>query len=335
MTSVSRKKSFLNFFPTPASLLLSTSGLAITDDSIKLIQFHRGLFGQSLKLSWYEKIPLPPGIVESGFINDAQKLTAILKDLAKGYDFRYVHATLPEERAYLFSATIDRVPREGLRDAVAFIIEQNVPVSLANSVFDFDVVEQYKESDQIKVMVSVLSKKVVDFYVQVLEAAGIRPVSFDIESQAIARAIVPQGDKQTQLIINAGLNKTGFYVVENEVVQFTTTLPYGSISSTGESHMGALKAEIKKIVVYWNTRGGVAADSVLPIEKVLLCGPSSLNAEFVTALMDESSMAYSLADVWVNAENYPSQLPEKFRQEVLDYTEVIGLALPHPHTTYV
>ena len=332
MTTVPKKKGFLNFFPTPEYLLLSTSGLAITDDSIKLLQFEHNFFTQNLKLSYYDKVSLPQGIVESGFINDAEKLTTVLKELSKGYGFKYVYATLPEERAYLFSATIDRVPSEGLRDAVAFIIEENVPVSLADSVFDFDVVEELKETNQIKVTVSVLAKKVVDFYIQVFEAAGVTPVSFDIESQAIARAIVPEGDKRTQLIVNLTDAKTGFYIVEDEVVQFTTTLPYGTKSPLSFEN---LKNEMAKIFAYWSSRNAGSGLPPRQIEKILLCGLGAYNQDFVADLMREVTIESASANLWANVGRPINDLPERVTKESLDYTSTVGLVIPHRHPVYV
>lgn len=328
MIASSEKKSFFDFFPTPEYLLLSTSGLVITDESIKFVRLERGLFGHSLSLSRYEKIPLLEGIVQSGFINDAEKLTAILKDLSFRHKFEYIHATLPEERAYLFSATIDKVPAQGLRDAVAFIIEENVPVSLANSVFDFDIVEEFPASNQIKVTASVLSRKVVDFYIQVFEAAGITPVSFDIESQAIAHAIIPKGDKSTQLVINLSALKTGFYVVEDGVVQFTTTLPYGASGESPYPHLSDLKGEMRKIFAFWSARNTGPDAPERKIEKALLTGAGALKNDFVTELMSECPVEYGTALAWTNAELDVATLPKEIYQDSLDYAAAIGVALP-------
>ena len=335
MTLKSDRKGFLSFFPTPEYLLLSNAGLAITDDGIRFIEFQRGLFSQNLKLSRHEKLPLSEGIVQSGFINDEASLTNSLKDLVARHRLKYVYATLPEERAYLFTAVIDKVPQEGLRDAVAFIIEANAPVSLANSVFDFDVVEELVASNQLKVVVSVISKKVADFYTQVFDAVGLVPVSFDIESQAIARAIIPKGDKTTQLVINLNNKKTGFYVVEDEVVQFTTTLPYGSSVRQDSSHMNDLKNEMSKVFGFWDTRNNVSNIDNRKIERILLCGSGAKNESFVSELTKDCSVRIDTADVWVNAGEEARDFPEELDKEALEYASAIGLALPHPDINHV
>lgn len=329
MTALSNKKTFYNLFPTPEYLLLSTCGLSITDESIKFIQFQRGLFGNGLKFTHYERVLLPDGIVSSGYINNAEALTSILKTLALKYGIRYARATFPEERAYLFTATIEKVPAEGLRDAVAFILEENVPVKLADSVFNFDVVEDLTESNQLKVIVSVLSKNVADFYIQAFEAAGIIPVSFDIESQAIARAVVPMSDKLPQLIVNLNARKTGFYVVENGVVQFTTTLPYESGENAPYPHLNDLKIEMRKIFAFWNARPANSGLRESKIEKVILSGPGALNDAFVIEFMNDCPVEHTLANVWLNTSQGLEHLPKKeITEESLEYSAAIGLILP-------
>lgn len=334
MRDLLKKKLFSDFFPTPEYLLLANSGIVITDASVKFVQFTRGMLKSALHLAHFKRIPLPDGVVQSGFINDPDKLISILKNLSRRYGLQYVYATLPEERAYLFTATIDKVPEEGLRDAVAFIIEENVPVQLPNSVFDFDVVGELKESNQLKVVVSVISKKVVDFYLQVFESAGITPVSFDIESQVIARAIVPRGDKRAQLIVNLTHKKTGFFIVEDEIVQFTTTLPYGTEESSPNSRLDDIKAELKKIFAFWSAKADKLGLAERKIEKMLICGSGAQNDSLVAELEKDCPLTCELVNAWVNAPGAVSDLPAAFLKESLDYVAAIGLVLPddkEPH----
>lgn len=329
MSDPLKPNTFYNHFPTPEYLTLSNCGIAISDDSVHFIQFRHGLFGNGLHLSHFEKVALPEGVVKAGFINNPEKLTAVLRDLAQRYNLSFARATLPEERAYLFTATIDRVPVEGLRDAVAFILEENVPISLANSVFDFDVLSLSEQGDKLEVAVSALSNKVVDFYLQVFQDAGITPVSFDIESQAIARAVVPKGDKSTQLILNFGKKKTGFYVVENEVVQFTTTLPHGA----SRSHLSDIKAEVNKIFTFWGAHHGGGENG--KIGKVLFCGEAVPDQSIAGELSTEAGVIYDWANPWSNTSSNAGEAPSELMKDALEYLPAVGLAIPHPHRTYV
>src|SRR3989344_3950548 len=124
----SKQRTFLDFFPVPEFLLLSTTGIVITDTDTKFVQLHREIFGDGFELAHATKVTNPRGVVESGLIENPNELVPILKKLASHYNISYARASLPDEKAYLFTTAISWVPPEGCRDAVAFIVEENVPV---------------------------------------------------------------------------------------------------------------------------------------------------------------------------------------------------------------
>src|SRR3990167_10888877 len=293
MISLLKQKTFLDLFPAPEFLLLSITGIAITDVDTKFVQLRRKIFGDGFELAHASKVDNPKGAVEAGLINNASELVSILKKLASHYNIRYARASLPEEKAYLFTANINWVPPEGLRDAVAFIIEENVPVSLAESVFDFEIIEENESSCEIKLAVSVLPKSVVNAYVELFESSGITPASFDLESRAIARAVIHRGDKRLHLIINLSLKRTGFYVVEEEVVQFSTTLAYGIDGDDSYSNPNDLKAEMRKVFAFWNARTDKSGKPGKKIEKIILCGLKGSKMDFVEKLMSENEAPYA------------------------------------------
>ncbi len=318
----SQSKVFSAFFPTPKYLLLSAAGLAITDEGVKLLEFKQPLIG-AFTLSRHMAYPLPENAIESGFINDAMALKSVLNEIARS-GVRYVHATLPEERTYLFTTVIDKVPEENLRDAVAFILEENVPLSLTKAVFDFDIVGEVGKN-KLKISVSVLSKPVVDFYVETLTAAGLTPISFDIESQAIARAIVPRADKSPQMIVNFQFRKTGLSVVEDGIVQFTTTLPY-----LARERLEDFRTEVLKVFTFWINRSSEGG-TPKPIAKALLCGPATVDRGFLDQLSQECGAPFLPADRLSNTSINPKSLPRAMGPHAQGYAPAIGAALASSH----
>jgi len=327
----SRQRTFLDFFPVPEFLLLSTTGIVITDDDTKFVQLRREIFGDGFELAHATKVANPKGAVESGLISSPAELVPILKKLALHYGIHYACAILPEEKAYLFTTTIGWVPHEGLKDAVAFIIEENAPVSLAESVFDFEIIDEDRGTGKIKLAVSVLPKNIVNTYVELFESVGITPISFELESQAISRAVVHYGDKRPCILINLSPKKTGFYVVEKGVVQFSTTLSYGIGVDGSYSNLNDLRAEMRKVLAFWNVRSEVnskSGESENKIEKAILCGTGGNKKDFVEKFMSEGDVEYSPADVWLNMSSR-GHVPEIPLDESLDYASAIGLVLSH------
>src|SRR3989338_1592128 len=327
MTPFLKHKTFFDIFPAPEFLLLSSVGINITDSTTKFVELKREMLGRGFKLVRSGKLENPKGAVDSGLINNPAGLIPVLKKISSDYGIHYAHATLPEERTYLFTTVIDRVPHEGLRDAVAFIIEENAPVSLADSIFDFETIDD-EGTGKINLAISVLPKNIVGAYVELFESAGIVPVSFDLESQAIARAVVHRGDKRAHLIVNLGANKSGLYVIEDEVVQFSITPAYGFGGDDSYLGLSDLKAEMRKVLAFWNARNSKSGGPGTQIEKIILCGPGASKKDFVDKIMSEVDAKYMLADVWRNTSPSRDYAPNMPFDESLDYASAVGLVLP-------
>src|SRR3989344_6610852 len=122
MNSAGRKNIFFDLFPVPEFLMLTNAGITITDEDIRLAKPRKGTLDGEFKLARLMKAPSPVGAIESGVIKDPSQLIPILKDFSQYLSGGFVRATLPEEKAYLFTASIEIVPLKDLHDAVAFII---------------------------------------------------------------------------------------------------------------------------------------------------------------------------------------------------------------------
>ncbi len=190
--------------------------------------------------------------------------------------------------------------------------------------------------NKVEVELHDTEEKDVKVYVDTFESAGITPVSFDIESQAIARALILPGDTRTQLILNIQETKTGLYVVEDEVVQFSSTPTLGSQKNeTGYVDLANLKLEIRKLFSFWKTHLDKQGIPQRKIERVLLVGEGASQEDFVTELMSGIDAPYALADVWANAFSIKKHLPEVPFETSLSYGAAIGAALPDKEHIYV
>lgn len=331
VNSATRK--FADYFPVPDYLLLANSGITLTDKSVKFAQFKKT--GKGLELVHFVDMPLNKGAISSGYINDTNEVKKSLEYLKNLYNLRFVRATLPEERAYVFTTEIDKVPYEDLRDTIGFTIEENAPVSLEKSIFDFDIIGK-TDGPKIRVAVTVVTYKGTVLYTDVFESAGLSPVSFEIESQVIARAIVPKGDTRTQLIVNLSTEKTGMYIVEDEIVHFTSTTPFGARNIDGAyPDIHDLKSELRKIFAFWNTRLDPNGIPVRKIEKILIVGDEATREDFVSEIMSDIAIEYALANVWVNALSFEETVPNIPFKESLACAAAIGLSLPRKENFYV
>jgi Tfp pilus assembly PilM family ATPase len=259
---------------------------------------------------------------------------------------------LPEEKSYLFRG---RVPKTSsvaeLRTSVEFIIEENVPLSVSEAVFDYFVIEDpsLETNDTLDVAVSVVPRDLVESYVSILNSAGLSPLHFEIESQAIAKAVVKKGDKTPYLLINLFDRKIGIYVVSQEAIQFASTLPLTErperkgekIESEGEKQMTSktspididipieeVKSETNKIISYWNSQSERLGSDKIPIETAVLSGKGA-DSKKLSRDLSFLNMKIRAADVWTNAFSLEDYIPSLPKNESLEYVVAVGLAIPN------
>lgn len=357
---------FHEFFPPPRFLEMPVVGLDISDSAVSALELvrHKGMFA----LGRFGRRALPEGSITGGYVNDKDAVVGELRKLKDELKLDFVNASLSEEKAYLFKTKIPRVARKEIRGALEFKLEENVPIPASDAIFDYTVIAQtgHRADKHLDVSVTVLPRKAVGVYVEILAAAKLVPLSFEIEAQAIARAVTAVGDRDTALVVNFGEHKTGLFIVSDEVVHFTSTVAIGGRHITEaiakylsigtaeavaikQEHaafksrknidlffslmnaVSALKDEINKLSVYWSTHTDSAGEQGRNIAKIVLCGRDAGLSGFSDYLSLSLQSRVEVANVWQNAFSLDEYIPPLPFDESLDYAAAVGLALPKSH----
>lgn len=315
-------KKIFEAFPPPKFLNIPYAGLSIHDSAIRCIQF--GKRGGKAYIEKYAEKPLSVGVITAGEVNNREELVKCIESIKKDLNLTYVKVSLPEEKAYLFSAKIPVVPEDDVRSAVESKIEENVPVPPGELIFDYKVVDT-TQPDHLRVVVSNLPISVVDTYIDIITSAGLSPITLEIESQAITRALVVNDSKETVLIVNFGVDKVGLYVASNRIVYFTSTIQLkGNLGDNDEF----LSHEIKKLYTYWHSLKENVGKEDKKIQEIVVCG-ENIPEGTVTYLSSHHSARVSLGNVWVNALDINANVPQIPFDESLKYAATVGLALPN------
>lgn len=314
-------KRFFDFFPPPLFLQMPSVGFSISDTSLRFVSLREHAGGYVLRD--YAERPLPAGAVDAGYVHTPEPIIDALKDLKKTYNITFVKATLPEEKAFVFRTHIPIVAPEEMRSSVEFTIEENVPMQLAQVVFDYMIIPSKEpEPTHIDVVVSVVPTKVVETYSALYKEAGLSIMSFELESQAIARAIIDKHDTEPYLILHLERNKTGFYITTGTAVQFTSTMVI-----TAENLAG-LCEEIGKI--YWHAHG--EKKSGTRVRKILLCGEGAAKEGVAEYISGNLGIETEVANVWKNVFVLDAYVPDLPQTQSLSFPAAIGLALPTTDT---
>ncbi|HEY0220682.1 MAG TPA: hypothetical protein VGC58_00470, partial [Candidatus Paceibacterota bacterium] len=202
-------------------------------------------------------------------------------------------------------------------------IEENVPVSPAELIYDYRLKENL-DRERLDVVVSALPISVIDTYIEVVESSGLRALSLEIESQAVARALIKRDSMDTLLIVQFGIGKVSLYVVSERLVHFTSTVPL-----RGESieSLDMLSQEIKRLFGYWHTLKVNIGREDKKLEEIIVCG-ENMKDSIISYLSSHIQAKVSLGNAWINVMDIERNIPEISFEDSLKYVASIGLALP-------
>lgn len=348
------------WLPPPRALRLGGLGIDISESSIKYIGFQPNYAGLSnLSLTHWGEASLPAGTLEHGEIRDLPGLTTALAEVRRRTGETYARLSLPEERVYLFETELERDIAAGdIPSLLEFRLEENVPISSRDAYFDYRL-SPGDAPGSLLASVTVSARAIVDAYHEACLRAGITPLSFEVESQAIARAALPEGGRGTKLLVDFGQTRTGIGIVHHGVLLYTSTVEIGGaeLSSALRRHLGdkdeaeltrikneaglvrgaaapaqdeallplisALKDEIQLRISYWHDKHGAAR----AIDEVILCGGSANLRGLTDYLSETLGIEAVLADVWQNVLDTKLTTPPIDRRHAYGYATAIGLAL--------
>jgi type IV pilus assembly protein PilM len=223
-------------------------GLDVSDLSLKIAKLKKKK--NYFKLSSFGEIELKPGVVISGEIKNGESFSKSLKELIRKINgeklkTKHVVVSLPEEKSFLQVIKLPKIKEEEIDNAVRFEAENYVPVSIDQVYLDFQVVPPLSgELNHLDVLIAAVPKKIVDPYLFYLKEAGLKPIAFEIESQAISRALV-KNELSTSplLLIDLGATRTSFIGFSGHSLRTTSSISVSSQNFT-EAISNNLKVDL-------------------------------------------------------------------------------------------
>ncbi len=352
------RNSYNRFFPTPSFLIPSSFGLDISDESLKFVQLIDSKNGVTVGKYGERKIPI--GIIESGKIKDPKKMTDVLLALCKEESIRSVRVSLPEEQVYLFKLRLEKEGLEHVREGIELSLEEHVPIMAQDAIFDYEILS---EDDQfLELQVAAISKNVIENYLLVFKNASLFVQSFELEAQAISRAVIKKGDIETYMIVDFGQTRTGIFVISKGVTMFTSTLDVGGVTLTNMikknfnvsfeeaekmkkkfglqrntenkeifavllNSVSILRDEIVKHFLYWHTHKNEEGKDHPPIKKIILCGGDSNLIGLADYFSVSIKIPVEIGNVWSNIVDTNKYVPDMTFNRSLTFAAALGLAL--------
>lgn len=357
------KKKILRYFPVPEFLKMPSVGLDISDGSVRYVELVETERGR--ELNNYGNVDLAPGIVKNGEVHDREKLVEILKNLKKNFESEFVRVSVLENNSYIFRTKVAKtedMSLDEMRAALRFKLEENVPLKPEEVIFDFDIVGM--SDSKFDIVVSALPRHFIQKFTEVFDEAGLIPLSFEVEAQAVARSVVGSDDKETYMVVDFRNTRASISVVSDGVAQFTSALDMGGddLVYAVEKHLNiskdkakdlknekgfvktnseddlffammntisALKDEINQYIIYWHSLKENSNDgrSGKTIKKIILCGANGGLRGLDEYLSLSLGIKVEKANVWKNILSLDEVVPDMSFSDSLEYATAIGLAM--------
>ncbi|HYC79851.1 MAG TPA: type IV pilus assembly protein PilM [Candidatus Binatia bacterium] len=207
---------------------INTVGLDISDSSIKVMQLarHHGYYVPSA----YSNIDVPNNLIANHVISDEQKMADYILRAIKSAKFvntKYVVASVPEAKSFVRILKMPKMDTTEIGSAIPWELEQDIPIPIEQVYLDWQLVKEDTDANQVLVVAT--PKDYIDALVSSLKLAKLRPVAFELESMATARALISADDlDMTTLVVDMSTTITSFVIVSGKgVIEYTSNIPTG------------------------------------------------------------------------------------------------------------
>jgi type IV pilus assembly protein PilM len=350
-------------FPPPRFLRMPIAGVDISDASVHVASLGYSDNGRVIK--FLEKKLLPQGLIDDGHIKDMEKVRMFFTQLRKEYNLHYVNVSLPEQHGYVVVVRIPNMHPDEIYGNLELTLEEHVPLKASETVFGYDIIRGGGPHDDlafIELNMTAYPRAIVEEYLAAFSGTGVVPLRFEVESHAVSRAVIPEGDQGTHMIVDFGKTRTGITIVRSGAVRFTSTVNLGGdtitraiarnlkvdfdqaeqikrekgvLTSGGEQDVllalmptiSALKDEVGKHYRYWNTHSDQFGKDRSQIDSIILCGGLANLGGLPEYLASNLKVEVRLANVFVNMNSFERYIPDVPFSKSLQYATTIGLAL--------
>lgn len=350
------KKSKL--FGVPDYLKVPCFGLDISDESLKYMKLV--LTKKGIKIQSYGIKKIPSGVIEFGKIKDFLRFEEVLLELKNEQKIKDVRVSILENQTYLFKLKLEKEGLVNINESIEFLLEEHIPIPASETIFDYEIIEE--RETEIIVQVVAIQAETINDYLRAFKECSINVHAFELEAEAIARAIIKKGDKKTYMIIDIGKKRTGIFIVSKGIITFTSTIDFSSnvFNEMLQEHLDITFEEAEKLKINYGLQRNIDNKDIFPIllngssilrdeilkhffywhshededgiknpviERILFCGGTSSMIGLADYFTTSMKIETEIANFWINLRDIQKEVPQIEFKETLSYITALGLAL--------
>lgn len=219
-------------------------GLDIGSTLMKVAEVRRSNKGLEVVALGLAKTPVEA--YENNLIVDVAVLSKAVKALLKeaGISTKQCVSSVSGQSAVV--VRVIEVPKMNpaeLKETMNYEVERHVPFASGGGgvITDYVPIERPEgvaDGQNMEVLLAAAQQDTIDRHVEMLFAAGLKPVAIDVEPLAVGRTLLEAGDTSAQqpghtvAIVNIGASVTDVGIYRDRLLCFSRTLPVGGDNFT-------------------------------------------------------------------------------------------------------
>ena len=202
--------------------MAETIGLDIGSHSIKLIGLKMTAQGPFLTQARVKEIPYGGEKEDNAFI--AEILKALLRKA--GLKPGKVSLTASGSGVNIRCISLPSMPKAELPEAIRWEIKSQLPFPIESARIDFHALDEFEEEGVKKIHLIVVAcpTQLIDRTLSIAQGAGLQPAHLDVAPFALWNAMhtwYPFPQKEVIALVELGSEKTGIYLFQNKILQFS------------------------------------------------------------------------------------------------------------------
>lgn len=217
--------------------------LFIEDNALKL------LVGRGKQVEKWASLPLEPGLVQHGLIQDNIQVADKIKELFRlaKVGSKRVAVGLSEPGSLYRIVTLPKLPDAILPEAIKREAERVIPLSLDEVYLIHQVIET--KAQEMTLFMAAVSRVAVDNAVNSVQLAGLKPYLMDLVPLALCRIV----EQPTAIIVSLRSSNFEIAVMADRVPQVIRSLSLPGEAESLTDKLPTISEELDRTITFYNS----------------------------------------------------------------------------------
>ncbi|MEG0545997.1 MAG: pilus assembly protein PilM [Oscillospiraceae bacterium] len=292
----------------------SVIGFEVDSTEIRAIEITRS--GGAFSILACGKSPIAEGIIEEGFIRDADAFTIALSELLQSGKFKATDAVVGvnNENVIMRYASFPQVPDDKLRNMVLLQAQEFIPIPVQEMEIDYVIAGNGVNDDEqpiVNVLLVAARRSMLEQMINIFSASKLQVNEIESSVLSMTRAAQKVAGGKNFALLNLTDDMLNFLVVKNDDISMvrSITIPERAADAVANLFKNAdeditedeidtvgamLGSETSSSVSYYSMQSGIE-----PIENIYFMANTTKRQDLVTRITDiVSNIPVTIPDVY-------------------------------------